>query len=260
MKISHELPLSLLKHGYVFNDYDYLLPCFMEKYPEYKSYFIKAKEDGRFIIMDNSLFEGYNHTHAELLSFIELIQPDIFIVPDVWNDSEKTIDNAKNWIERFNLPKTRLMVVLQGNTFDELIHMYKVITELGYTHIAINHSSNAYTNYYSELPILEAQMLGRIKLVDELIKSNVLDKTNYHHLLGCSDWKEFSYYKNLDFIKSCDTSSPIINGSLGLKFNFNETYIKPKEKLEFFMEKENILYNIDIIRYNVNTFRKNILG
>jgi len=186
MKISHELPLSLLKHGYVFNDYDYLLPCFMEKYPEYKSYFIKAKEDGRFIIMDNSLFEGYNHTHAELLSFIELIQPDIFIVPDVWNDSEKTIDNAKNWIERFNLPKTRLMVVLQGNTFDELIHMYKVVTELGYTHIAINHSSNAYTNYYSELPILEAQMLGRNKLITELTKSGVLNKNLYHHLLGCS--------------------------------------------------------------------------
>ena len=255
MKISHELPLSLLKHGYVFNDYDYLLPCFMEKYPEYKSYFIKAKEDGRFIIMDNSLFEGYNHTHAELLSFIELIQPDIFIVPDVWNDSEKTIDNAKNWIERFNLPKTRLMVVLQGNTFDELIHMYKVVTELGYTHIAINHSSNAYTNYYSELPILEAQMLGRIKLVDELIKSNVLDKTNYHHLLGCSDWKEFSYYKNLDFIKSGDTSNPILVGAEGVRYGDNGINWKPKNKLEYYLEKDLSLQEEDII-FNINKFKQ----
>ena len=120
MKISHELPISLLPYSYKWNDFDYLLPCFMGKYPGYKEYFLKAKEDGRFIIMDNSLFEGYHHTNAELLSFIELIQPNIFIVPDSWNDSEKTIENAQNWIERFNLPRTQLMVVLQGNTFDEL--------------------------------------------------------------------------------------------------------------------------------------------
>lgn len=255
MRISHELPISLLKYGYEYNDFDYLLPCFMEKYPEYKSYFLKAKEDGRFIIMDNSLFEGYHHTNKELLSFIELIEPDIFIVPDVWNNSKKTIENAKNWIERFNLPKTQLMVVLQGNTFDELINMHKVVTELGYTHIAINHSSKAYLDYFSELPILEAQMKGRIKLVDELIKANVININNYYHLLGCSDWKEFLHYKNLDFIKSCDTSSPIINGALGIKYDLNKTYIKPTEKLEFFMDKD-LEGQKEIITFNINEFRK----
>ena len=255
MKISHELPISLLPYSYKWNDFDYLLPCFMGKYPGYKEYFLKAKEDGRFIIMDNSLFEGYHHTNAELLSFIELIQPNIFIVPDSWNDSEKTIENAQNWIERFNLPRTQLMVVLQGNTFDELINMYKVITELGYTHIAINHSSNAYLNYFSELPVLEAQMKGRMKLVDELIKSNVLIETNYHHLLGASDWREFKYYRDMNFISSCDTSSPIINGALGIKYNFNEIYFKPTEKLEFFMEKD-LESQKEIITFNINEFRK----
>ena len=254
MKISHELPISLLPYSYKWNDFDYLLPCFMGKYPGYREYFLKAKEDGRFIIMDNSLFEGYHHTNAELLSFIELIQPNIFIVPDSWNDSEKTIYNAQNWIERFNLPGTQLMVVLQGNTFDELINMYKVVTELGYTHIAINHSSNAYLNYFSELPVLEAQMKGRMKLVDELIKSNVLIETNYHHLLGCSLPQEVMAYIEFNWIKSIDTSNPIIVGYKGVRYSDNGIEFKPTEKIEDLFEV-NLGDKMEDILFNINKFR-----
>jgi hypothetical protein len=98
MKISHELPLSLLKNSYQWNDYEYCLPIFMKKFPQYKNHYIKARDDGRFIIMDNSLFEGYYHSDSELLEFINEIKPDIFIVPDEWNDKNKTLVNAKSWI------------------------------------------------------------------------------------------------------------------------------------------------------------------
>jgi hypothetical protein len=56
MKISHEVPLSLLKHNYEWSDYDYLLPHLLDKYQEYKDYFLKARKDERFIIQDNGLF------------------------------------------------------------------------------------------------------------------------------------------------------------------------------------------------------------
>ena len=89
MNISHELPLSLLENSKSWNDYEYLLPCFVDKYDEYRLHFQKARLNKRFIIMDNSLFEGYVHTTEDLLSKIEWLQPDIFIVPDAWNDAER---------------------------------------------------------------------------------------------------------------------------------------------------------------------------
>jgi hypothetical protein len=87
MKISHEVPLSLLQYNYKWSDYDYLLPHLLDKYSEYKEYFLKAREDDRFIIQDNGLFEGVTHTVQDLLEKINLIEPDIFIVPDDWNNS-----------------------------------------------------------------------------------------------------------------------------------------------------------------------------
>ena len=47
MKISHELPLALMHHGYEWNDYDYMLPHLVDKYMQYEIYFLKARKDGR---------------------------------------------------------------------------------------------------------------------------------------------------------------------------------------------------------------------
>ena len=55
IKVSHELPLSLLRYGYKWNDIDYCLPHLIDKYDQYRLYFQKARLDKRFIIMDNGL-------------------------------------------------------------------------------------------------------------------------------------------------------------------------------------------------------------
>jgi len=147
MKISHELPLSLMHYGYEWNDYDYCLPHLIDKYEQYRLYFQKAKLDKRFIIMDNGLFEGVEHTTEDLLSKINLIRPNIFIVPDAWNDSAITLRNAKSWMINYkqHLPEeVNLMAVCQGESLGELISTYQTLVDLGYTHIAFNHSSIAY--------------------------------------------------------------------------------------------------------------------
>ena len=73
MKISHELPLSLLHHSYEWNDYDYCLPHLLDKYKQYNLFFQKSRKDKRFIIMDNGLFEGVEHTIEDLLEKIYFI-------------------------------------------------------------------------------------------------------------------------------------------------------------------------------------------
>jgi hypothetical protein len=75
--------------------------------------------------MDNGLFEGVTHTTQDLLEKIDLIKPDIFIVPDEWNDSTITAKNAKHWLQ-YKMPmRTKLMVVLQGKTVSDIHLLYK---------------------------------------------------------------------------------------------------------------------------------------
>jgi hypothetical protein len=56
IKVSHETPLCLLEDSRKFNDYDYCLPtCWMKNQHIWN--ISESKEQGRYIIMDNSLHE-----------------------------------------------------------------------------------------------------------------------------------------------------------------------------------------------------------
>ena len=216
MKVSHELPLGLMQYGYEWNDYDYLLPHLTDQYLQYRIYFQKARLDNRFIIMDNGLFEGVNHTIEDLYDKIVLFKPNIFIVPDTWNDSATTLRNAKEWMNNYKpeLPEeVELMAVCQGETIGELITTYQTLLDLGYKYIAFNHSSIAYQEMYPENKGLKASMYGRMEFIRQLVATNTINKNIYHHLLGCSLPQEFMCYKDWTFIKSCDTSNPILVGA-----------------------------------------------
>lgn len=257
MLVSHELPPSLFQYSYQFNDYDYCLPVFIDRYEQYRLYFQKARLDKRFIIMDNSLFEGHTHTTEDLIDKIWLVSPSIFIVPDAWNDSVTTIRNAKHWMLNYQsfLPvDTNLMAVCQGKTIGELVTTYQTLVDLGYTHIAFNHSSVAYTNHYPNHSKLFAQMYGRIELVRRLIQTGTARTALYHHLLGCSLPQEMLAYGEFDWIKSVDTSNPIIVGYKGERYGDNGIEFKPTEKIEDLFDVD-LEGKMEDIIFNVNKFK-----
>jgi hypothetical protein len=257
MKISHELPLSLMHNAYKWNDYDYCLPHLIDQYDQYRIFFQKSRLDKRFIIMDNGLFEGVTHTTEDLLDKINLVRPDIFIVPDAWNDANTTLVNAKSWMINYKegLPEgVNLMAVCQGKDMGELITTYQTLTDLGYTHIAFNHSSIAYQQEYSGMNSLKAAMYGRMEFIRRLVQSGAIRKTHYHHLLGCSLPQEFMSYGDWPFIKSVDTSNPILVGAEGEKYTNSGMVWKPKEKLEHYFEKD-LSGQIENIIFNVQQFR-----
>ena len=258
MKISHELPLSLMHNAYKWNDYDYCLPHLLDHSQQYKLFFQKAKKDKRFIIMDNGLFEGVEHTIEDLLEKIEFLQPNIFIVPDAWNDANATLVNDKSSMINFkqHIPEgVELMAVCQGNDMGELITTYQTLVDLGYTHIAFNHSSIAYQKEYEGLDHLKAAMYGRMELIRRLVASGTIRNSHYHHLLGCSLPQEFMAYGDWKFIKSIDTSNPILVGAEGVRYEDRGINWKPKEKLEFYFEKDLSEQKEDII-FNVNKFKQ----
>jgi hypothetical protein len=262
MKVSHELPLSLMQYAYEWNDYDYCLPHLLDKSQQYKLFFSKAKKDGRFIIMDNGLFEGVEHTIDDLLEKIYWLQPNIFIVPDAWNDSITTIRSAKHWMTNYGRKlkeiDVELMAVCQGNSIGELFTTYQTLLDLGYKHIAFNHSSVAYEREYpGEMPKLKAQMYGRMEFIRRLVEKDTINRNCYHHLLGCSLPQEFMAYSDWKFIKSVDTSNPILVGAEGVRYSDSGISFKPKDKLEHYFEKD-LEVNVEDIKFNVSKFKQYI--
>jgi hypothetical protein len=257
MKISHELPLSLLEYSMDWNDYEYCLPHLLDKHQDYRQYFLDSRERDRFIIMDNGLFEGVTHTIQDLLEKIDLIKPDIFIVPDEWNDSTITVKNAKHWLQ-YKMPmRTKLMVVLQGKTVNDIHLLYKQCIDLGYTHFAFNHSSIVYQELAGSENALANQSVGRVLLIQYLLSQNVIKEHHYIHLLGASTPQEFTFYRDAlpTLVNSVDTSNPIICGALGIKYTEFGLLEKPKEKIEEFMEKD-LSPQLENIIFNVNRFKE----
>jgi hypothetical protein len=258
MKISHECPLSLLEQSLQFNDYQYLLPTLWYKYPEYKQFMLSyRKQPNSFIIADNGIFEGEVRSVQEQLDLINEIEPDIYIVPDEWNDSIITAKNAKYW-KQFTLPeRTKLMVVLQGKTVNELHLLYHNCIDLGYTHFALNHSSVVYQELGGSENKLANQSVGRVLLFEYFKSQNLIKENHYLHLLGCSTPQEFTYYRDNhpNLINSVDTSNPVITGILSQRYSDMGLLTKPENKIEEFMEKD-LAPQLEDITFNINKFKE----
>lgn len=256
MKISHELPLSLFPYSQDWNDYEYCLPHLLDKYSDYRQFFLDSRERGRFIIMDNGLFEGVTHTTQDLLEKINLIEPDIFITPDEWNDRDMTAKNAKHWTQ-YKLPfRTKLMVVLQGKTVGEIHTLYQQCVDMGFTHFAFNHSSIVYQELGGSENTLANQSVGRVLLIQYLLSQGVIKDHHYIHLLGASTPQEFTYYRDMhpNLINSVDTSNPIIVGALTQMYSDIGLLEKPLNKIEEFMESD-LTDKLEYIEFNVNKFK-----
>jgi hypothetical protein len=207
--------------------------------------------------MDNGLFEGVTHTTQDLLEKIDLIKPDIFIVPDEWNDSTITAKNAKHWLQ-YKMPmRTKLMVVLQGKTVSDIHLLYKKCIDLGYTHFAFNHSSIVYQELGGSENALANQSVGRVLLIQYLLQQNVIKEHHYIHLLGASTPQEFTFYRDAlpDLVNSVDTSNPIICGALSTRYTDIGLLEKPSNKIEEFMEKD-LSSQLEDITFNVNKFKE----
>ena len=263
MKISHEVPRCLLAVSPEFNDYDYCLPHLMDEDKEYKQYFLNAKAKGRYIVMDNSLHElGEAYNHKRLLHWVNELEPDEFIVPDVWENKTQTLVNAKHWLQ-FDYPeKTTLVAVVQAKSYGEAYECYHLLKELGYKKIAFSYGASYY-NEVSHHPNKDlGKALGRIIVVSMLYKAGVISQTDRVHLLGCAVPQEFGWYKDMPFIESIDTSNPVMAALENIRYNEQGLFQKPKANMnDYFnisykdISYENIVYNVRKFR-EINGFKK----
>ena len=250
MKVSHEVPKCLLNNSREFNDYDYCLPHLLDEDEHYRNFFYESKKQGRYIIMDNSLHElGKAYNHERLLHWITELEPDEFIVPDVWMKQAQTCAQAKYWIQ-FKYPKkTKIVAVVQGEDKIKAHLCASLIRDLGYDKLCISYGAD----WYGDTPLNKA--LGRINFVKELLEDKRYKDIKFH-LLGCAVPQEFGWYRNEPQIESIDTSSPIMAALDGTRYTDQGLTTKPKANMNdnFEIDFKDICYE-DIL-HNTTLFRK----
>jgi len=256
MKISHEVPRCLLVASPEFNDYDYCLPHLLDQDEEYKQYFLDAKSKGRYIIMDNSLHElGEAYEHKRLMHWVKELEPNEFIVPDVWMKAHQTASQAKYW-KQFNYPKnTKIIAVVQGEDKNSAYLCANLLLTLGYEKLCISYGATWYNNFFPHSNLDMGKALGRVRFVQGLLNLDQFKNIKLH-LLGCSIPQEFGWYDNHPQIESIDTSNPIMAALDGTKYSSNGVNYKPNANMnDFFNIKfEDVKYE-DII-YNTTKFRE----
>ena len=257
MKISHEVPLFLLEDSQKFNDYDYALVHLLDSDQDYANYFIKAKQEGRYIILDNSLHElGTAYNDSGLLYWIDKIRPNEFIVPDVWEDCTQSIVNARKWTQ-IELPdEVTKVAVVQAKSVREAITCYQTYRDLGYKKIAFSYGANYYLDHSSHPNKNLAKALGRIEIVSRLYNSNIINHTDRVHLLGCQVPQEFSWYLDMPFIETIDTSNPIMATIDDMPYSPIGLTEKPKANMNdhFYMAAEDM--DFDLLMWNLDKFRE----
>ena len=255
MKISHEVPLCLLEDSLSFNDYDYALVHLLDKDEDYANFFLQAKQQGRYIILDNSLHElGTAYHDSGLIHWVEKLLPNEFIVPDVWQDTTQSIVNARKWAQ-IELPKEVTKVaVVQAESLTGAMLCYQTYKDLGYKKIAFSYGADYYLEHSSHPNKNIAKSLGRIQVISKMYEIGAILKKDRVHLLGCQVPQEFSWYKDMPFIETIDTSNPVMATLDGIKYGENGLTEKPKANMNDHFYTTDIDY--DLLDWNLKMFKK----
>ena len=258
MKVSHEIPFAYLEQSLKFNDYDYLLPHLYDEYTEYREFFNRENHrQRRHIVMDNSLHElGVPYSKGRMLSIIEHVKPDEFIVPDAWEDAVKSMRQAKEW-SFIELPEgVEKVAVVQGKSFSDVVKCYQTYKWLGYNKIAFSYGASYYNDICKHPNKDWGRAIGRLAVISDMIDMGLIGNTDRIHLLGCSLPQEFLYYKDIKQIESIDTSNPVMAAFDGTIYNHWGLDSKPKTKIDEVMNGE---FDSDIyskIEYNTTQFKR----
>jgi len=264
MKVSHESPVSILDLSKEYNDFDYCLVHLLDQYPLYKDFFKSARQIyNREVLLDNSIFElGKAFDGHEFWVKAKEIMPNMFIVPDVLEDTKGTIESFKAFEESTSDIKssflTKAIGAVQGKNWHELRECYKFMADNA-DMIAISFDFSYYQVTGEGTTHLEKWCSGRQRFILDLINTGVWNWSKPHHLLGCSLAKEFRYYVDRDIhnIVSCDTSNPVVAAIHGLKYDADYgLQSKPSTKLADLIEHNFTDDQLELVKYNTTMFKK----
>ena len=168
--------------------------------------------------MDNSLHElGEAYAEDRLLHWINELEPNEFIVPDVWEDKNASCVNAKKWSFIELSPKVLKVAVVQAKSLHEATLCTKAYQDMGYKKIAYSYGASYYNEVCPHPNKDFGKAIGRYMVINSLYQDKILSRFDRVHLLGTAWPAEFGMYKNIKCIESIDTSNPVMAGIEGIK-------------------------------------------
>jgi hypothetical protein len=255
IKIAHESPKSIFKEIQAVTDYDYALVHLFEEDPEYLKLFQDALANGREVILDNSIFELEEAFDAvKFAQWVQELKPTWYIVPDALENAKKTCSQMAAWNMHYrDLPGKKIGVV-QGKTYKQIKTCYEYMDKTADVDmIAISFDYSYYTETIPHPNKYVSWMLGRVKLLGDLLRDGVINEDKPHHLLGCGLPQEFAFYKDYKWIYSLDTSNPVVHGIKGVEYREDGLWSKESQKL--FELINHRVEDINTILYNIHKFR-----
>ena len=132
----------------------------------------------------------------------------------------------------------------------------------GYKKIAFSYGADWYneeglktSHYRHQSPenIIVNKAHGRFNTIRKFYKQVSINTFDSIHSLGCNIPQEFSWYKDMPFIESVDTSNPVIHGLAGVKYKDYGLDEKLPHKVDKF---EGDSENWETALYNVEKFRE----
>jgi hypothetical protein len=206
--------------------------------------------------MDNSLHElGVAYNSKRLLHWIKELEPNEFIVPDVWMNCGQTAAQAKYW-KQFKYPKkTKITAVIQGEDKNQAYLCANLLQNLGYEKLCVSYGATWYNDFFPHTNKDMGKALGRIRFVQGLLKLEQFKDTKFH-LLGCSIPQEFGWYDNHPQIESIDTSNPVMSAIEQIEYNHHGLDCKPEANMNEYFDMEENELEYGSVLYNVNKFRR----
>jgi hypothetical protein len=207
--------------------------------------------------MDNSLHElGEAYDEKRLMHWVEQLQPNEFIVPDVWQDRDKSVVNARKWIQYIFPENVEKVAVVQATTLHEASTCYQTYKDLGYKKIAFSYGASYYNDVVPHPNKNLGKALGRISVISALHKMKVIEDNDRVHLLGCQVPQEFGWYRGFKFIESIDTSNPVMATLEGTRYTKAGLFEKPKANMNdyFYMLGDQV--NHELLSHNISKFRE----
>lgn len=263
MLVNHELPLNALYLSREINDYEFILPHLLDKYPEYLDYFVEAKLKGRYTMMDNSLHElkdinnGEGYDQDKFLYWVNQLKPNAIFIPDVWENMEKSLQNSRKWAKIDTPYGTEKIAVVQAKNITETINCTIEYINMGYEYLAFSYGASYYSNHgnSSTYPdIVKAS--GRANVIKALINLGIIHENIKIHLLGTMTPYEYVFYKDIPNIKTLDTSNPVMCALEGTIYKLPYfTKEKPKANMNNHFNIPLTNQTLELIKYNCNLLK-----
>jgi len=217
---------------------------------EYKKFF---KDNGKYVILDNSIHEEERIDDDELVNLAIDMKVNELIIPDVMGYGQKTKELAKVFLDKY-YDKLRehninLVGVIQGRTMSEIANIFREFNNdkridylsLPFDLIPFNFIPERNLN----------QMFNRLYILQYLTSSYHIKKPI--HALGVNTLLEIKLLDAFPLIRSCDSKLMVRLALSNIKIDENNWMhlVKPVRKMDFYDEltKEQIKICNDNIKF-----------